>query len=376
MGDDVTSRVPGGGVGFRALIGAAALVVVVAGLDAAEDVLLPVLVAVFFAILAAPLMRALQRAGAPTPVAIGVVVVTVALILVGATGVLASTVRSFTAKAPKYEEPLRRLLVDSLARVRALGFETPDAADLTQLLQPDAMLSLAGQLLNAVVALSSQVVIVTITMTFILLEANELATKTRLAFGEDGAAERSFGEAPLQVQRYLVVKSIASASTGLLLGVYVYALGLDFAMMWGFLAFLLNFIPTIGSIVAAIPPVLLAIVQLGWMKAALVMAGYLVVNTSIGNIIEPRVLGRTLGLSPLVVFLSLLFWGWLWGPAGLLFCVPLTVMAKLVLEGSEDTRWIAIFLGSHRDLKDLERRRDAAPPSPGGSAGSGPSPSA
>lgn len=375
MADGVLGRVPGGGVGFRALIGAAALVVVVAGLDAAEDVLLPVLVAVFLAILTAPVMRALQRAGLPSTAAIGVVVVMVALVLVGATGVLASTVRSFTAQAPRYEEPLRRLLTDTLARARSLGLETPDAGDLTQLLQPDAMLALAGQLLNAVVALSSQVVIVTITMTFILLEANELAHKTRLAFGEDGAAERSFGEAPLQVQRYLVVKSVASASTGLLLGVYVYALGLDFAMMWGLVAFLLNFIPTIGSIVAAIPPILLAIVQLGWVKAALVTAGYLAVNTAIGNIIEPRVLGRTLGLSPLVVFLSLLFWGWLWGPAGLLFCVPLTVMAKLVLEGSDDTRWIAIFLGSHSDLVDLERR-GAAPVSPTGSAGSGPSPSA
>jgi predicted PurR-regulated permease PerM len=105
---------------------------------------------------------------------------------------------------------------------------------------------------------------------------------------------------------------------------------------------------------------MLAIVQLGPIAAAEVMVAYLLINLSLGNIIEPRLLGRTLGLSPLVVFLSLLFWGWLWGPAGMLFCVPLTVIAKLVLEGNEDTEWIAIFLGSGREVRDLARRKKHA----------------
>ncbi len=353
-----------GGAGFRALISAAALVIVIAGLDAAQDVLLPVVVAIFLSILTVPVLRGLQRLRVPTPLAIAVVVVLVALVLVGVTGILASTVRSFTDQLPRYEAPLRDLLDRTLGQLHAWGIETPEANELTALVRPDAMLSFVGQTVNAVIAVLSRVVVVTVTMTFILFEATDLADKSRLAFGEGGSAEMSFGQAPAQVQRYLLIKSLASAVTGVLVGLWVYWLGLDFPMMWGLIAFLLNYIPTIGSILAAIPPVLLAIVQLGWIGAGLVAAGYLAVNIAIGNFLEPRVLGRSLGLSPLVVFLSLLFWGWLWGPAGMLFCVPLTVIAKLVFETNDDTRWIAIFLGSHRDLKDWERRQAAAAHAP------------
>lgn len=348
-----------GGAGFRALISAAALVIVIAGLDAAQDVLLPVVVATFLSILTIPPMKGLQRIGVPTPLAIALVVVLVALVLVGVTGILASTVRAFTVEVPRYQEPLRELLATSLGQIRALGIETPAAAELTEYVQPDALLTFVGQTLNAVVAVLSRIVIVTVTMTFILFEASDLAEKTRAAFGEGGAAELSFGQAPMQVQRYLIIKSVASAATGILLGAWAHVLGLDFPMMWGLIAFLLNYIPTIGSILAAVPPMLLAIVQLGWVGSGLVTLGYLVVNIVIGNLLEPRMLGRTLGLSPLVVFLSLLFWGWLWGPAGMLFCVPLTVIAKLLFEGNDDTRWIAIFLGSHRDLLDYQKRTAA-----------------
>jgi predicted PurR-regulated permease PerM len=359
---DNTEPIPDrfGGPASRGLITAAALVVVVAGLDAAGDVLLPVLFAVFLAIVVLPLMRGLQRVGVPDPVAIAVVVVVVAAVLVGVTALLATTVRGFTAQIPHYKEPLEQLVEQILAQLHSLGFAVPELREALDMFSPEAVLSLVGQTVNAVVAVLSRIVIVTVTMTFILFEANDLAQKTRLAFGEGGAAEISFGQAPMQVQRYLLIKSVVSAVTGILAGTVCYLIGLDFPLMWGLTAALLNFIPSIGSILAAIPPVMLAIVQLGPIAAAEVMVAYLLINLSLGNIIEPRLLGRTLGLSPLVVFLSLLFWGWLWGPAGMLFCVPLTVIAKLVLEGNEDTEWIAIFLGSGREVRDLARRKKHA----------------
>ena len=116
-------------------------------------------------------------------------------------------------------------------------------------------------------------------------------------------------------------------------------------MLWGLIAFLLNYVPSIGSIIAALPAVLLALAELGPGRAVVILIGFLVINTVIGNVIEPRVMGRKLGLSPLVVFLSLLFWGWVWGPAGMLLSVPLTVMVKIILEGREGTRWIGVLLG-------------------------------
>ncbi len=243
-----------------------------------------------------------------------------------------------------------------MAQLRSVGIETPGSDELTEFLQPSTVMALVGQTLNAVVAVLSRLVIVTLTMTFILFETGDLARKTRSAFGEGGTTELSFGQAPVQVQRYLFIKSAVSLATGILTGSWCAMLGLDFAVMWGLIAFLLNYIPSIGSIIAAVPPILLAIVQLGFIEAGAVGLGYIATNVLLGNFLEPRLLGRTLGLSPLVVFLSLLFWGWLWGPAGMLFCVPLTVIFKLILEGNEDTQWIAIFLGSGRELRDRERR--------------------
>jgi AI-2 transport protein TqsA len=121
-------------------------------------------------------------------------------------------------------------------------------------------------------------------------------------------------------------------------------IGVDFAPTWGLLAFLLNFIPNIGSIIAAVPAILLALIQLGLPSALLTLLGYLVVNITIGNFLEPRVMGRSLGLSTLVVFLSLLFWGWVLGPIGMVLSVPLTMTAKIALAVNEDTRWLAVLL--------------------------------
>lgn len=343
-----------GGAGFRALVGAAAMVVVIAGLDAAQDILLPILFAGFLSILATPGMRLLQRLGVPTPLAIALVVIAVAGSLIGITAIFASTVRSFTAQIPQYEAPLQDLVQRTLDQLNAMGVVTPELGDLSELLQPSTVMALVGQTLNAVVGVLSRIVIVTLTMTFILFETSEIHRKIQLAFGEGGEVEMSFGQAPLQVQRYLFIKSSVSLVTGLLVAAWCGALGLDFAVMWGLIAFLLNYIPSIGSILAAIPPILLAIVQLGWVGAGMVGLGFVATNVFLGNFLEPRLLGRTLGLSPLVVFLSLLFWGWLWGPAGMLFCVPLTVIAKLLMEGNEDTRWIAIFLGSTRDANAMQ----------------------
>lgn len=344
---------PAQGRALRALIAAACVVIVLAGLKAAGDILLPVLFSVFLSILALPGVKFLKRVGVPGPLAILMVVLAVALVLVSVSGIIAGTVRTFTARIPAYEQPLQELLREGFVQLQAWGVAN-DLDDLTAMLGPHQVMGLVGQTLNATVAILSRVVIVTLTMTFILFEESELAQKTEVAFGRDAAVGGSFARAPEDVQRYLFIKTLISLLTGLLVGIWVYALGLDFALMWGLLAFLLNYIPTIGSIVAAIPAILLAIVQLGWVGALGVGIGYLTVNITLGNLIEPRLLGRSLGLSPLVVFLSLLFWGWLWGPAGMLVCVPMTVIAKLVLESNEDTRWIAILLGSAREVKEGE----------------------
>ena len=349
-----------GGAG-RSLLLMAAMVVVIAGLDAAGQIILPILFSVFLSILALPGVNGLKKLGLPTPLAILLVVALVSLFLVAISGIIAGTVRGFTAAIPRYQAPLQDLWTTSLATLERFGIGDQElVADF----KPGDVMPLVGQTIGAVAAIFSQIVIVTVTMTFILFEASELARKTEVALGGGSNTVSRFAEASDKVQRYLFIKTVVSAITGLAVGIWVSLLGIDFPMLWALLAFMLNYIPSVGSIIAAIPPTLLAIVTLGWPYAVAVALGYMVVNIALGNIIEPRLLGRSLGLSPLVVFLSLLFWGWIWGPAGMLFSVPMTVIAKLILEGSEDTRWIAVFLGSARDVREYEERakQRAAPP--------------
>ena len=193
-------------------------------------------------------------------------------------------------------------------------------------------------------------------MAFILAEATVFPAKLRAALGREDADLGRFVQITREVQHYLGIKTVISLITGILVGFWVWMLGVDFPLFWGLLAFLFNYVPTIGSILAAIPAMLLALVQFGVGPALVVVLGYLVINVIFGNIVEPHLLGRRLGLSTLVVILSLLFWGWVWGPIGMLLSLPLTMIVKIMLENTDDFRWIAVLLGS--GVRGVVRRRE------------------
>ena len=138
----------------------------------------------------------------------------------------------------------------------------------------------------------------------------------------------------------------------MLVALWLWGLGVDNALFMGLIAFFLNFVPAFGSFIAAIPGVLLAFVLLGPGAAALAVLGYVVVNVAVSYVVEPRIMGRHLGLSPLIAVVSLLFWGWLLGPVGMLLSVPLTMALKIWLENQETTRPLAILLGPSPRQRD------------------------
>ena len=173
------------------------------------------------------------------------------------------------------------------------------------------------------------------------------------------------------VKSYMAIKTGVSLATGTAVTVWLIVLGVDYPLLWGMLAFLLNYVPNIGSIIAAVPAVLLALVQLGIGSAAVTLAGIMVINIVMGSVIEPRFMGRGLGLSTLVVFLSLVFWGWVLGPVGMLLSVPLTMTVKIALDSGDDTRWIAIFLGPDDRSHDAHPGGDDPDSSPHESGKSG-----
>jgi predicted PurR-regulated permease PerM len=329
----------------RFLLTAASAVIVIAGLRAAQSLIIPFLFSVFLSIICSPAVVWLQRRGFPKLLAIVVVVFVLMGVLTGIGALVGGSVNEFIDAGPSYQARLNTLVDSWSDRLEEYDIDLP-SLEVRDYLNPGGFMSVLGSGLKGLASTLSNMFLIILTMVFILLEATSFPIKLRAAFGERGEDPLHLAQVTAQVQRYLAVKTAVSAVTGIAIAIWTAVLGLDFALVWGLLAFLLNYIPSIGSIIAAVPAVLLALVQHGPGTAVVVGIGYLVVNTVLGNIVEPNLMGRAVGLSTLVVFLSLVFWGWVWGPVGMLLSVPLTMIIKIGLENSEDLRWLALLLDS------------------------------
>jgi len=326
------------------LITLAAIVLVLAGLQAAKAIVVPFLLAAFIAIISAAPMFWLQRKGLPTWLALLIVILVVLLVGSLMAGLIVTSVRDLSGSLPAYDAKLRELTMMAVAWLQNLGIKV-SAPVLTELFDPGAAMKLVSTMLNALGNVVTNGFLVLMTVVFMLLEASSFPVKLGAVLGGDA----SLGQLDAfvsNVKHYMLIKTLISLATGVLVTVLVAVLGVDLPLLWGLLAFALNYVPNIGSIIAGLPAVLLTLVQFGPLRALMVAIGYVVINLLMGSLLEPRFLGRGLGLSTLVVFLSLLFWGWLLGPVGMLLSVPLTMTAKIALDSRDDTRWLATLLGA------------------------------
>ena len=327
------------------LVSIAALVIILAAARSAQEIVLPFLLAVFITIIAAAPVAWLQDKNVPSGLAVAIIVVTMIGLLFGASLVLAGSIESFSQTMPAYLERLQGSTETIVQWFDRVGINLPDAGILSAL-NPGAAMRLANSFLGSLTQLLSNTFLIAMTVIFMLLEASVFSEKIELIRNDAGKTLANIAGFLDVTKHYMAIKAVTSLITGFLISIGMALLGLDYPLLWGFLAFLLNFIPTIGSIIAAVPAVLLALLQLGFGSAIFVAVFFLAVNMLIGNIIEPRVMGRGVGLSTLVVFLSMVFWGWLFGPVGMLLSVPLTMLVKFAADANESTRWLAIILSS------------------------------
>jgi len=334
------------------LLSAAALVVVVYGMQAAKVLLVPFLLALFLALISVRPMLWLQRHRVPSVLA-ALLIVTAIMLVLGVVGTIVGTsIAEFTAALPTYQTRLTVIVTNTGAWFYDLiGKGRENLPPLTDLVDPGFAMGFAATILNAVRDALTNAFLILFTMVFILLEASSIATKARAAFGHGARGFRQARQFLNNLGRYLGIKTVVSLATGFLAWLITSLVGLDFPLLWGMLAFLFNYVPTIGSIIAAVPPVLLGLIQLGPAEAMTTAIGYLVINIVFGNFLEPRLMGYGVGISPLIVFTGLVLWGWVFGPVGMLLSVPLTMTLKMALESRDDTRWIAIMIGSERDAQ-------------------------
>jgi AI-2 transport protein TqsA len=329
---------------MRILIAAAALVIVIGGINQAQSVLESFLVAAFLSTLATPPVLWLRKRRVPSFIAVLIVVAAMVAVLLGVGGLVGASLNSFYAALPDYQARLH----DQVAAVHAFLARRGIPGTQQILLDyanPAAVMKLTARLVGGVGSALSNIVLIVLTVTFILLEASSFPVKLRAVLGDPRQRFPQFTRFVDDLERYMVIKTLVSLATGILVGILLYALGVGYPVLWGFLAFLLNYVPSVGSTVAAIPAVLLAFIQVGPARALIATAGYMAVNFILDNVIETKLMGRKLGLSTLVVFLSLIAWGSLLGPVGMVLCIPLTMTLKFACESNEGTAWIAVLLG-------------------------------
>ncbi len=340
-----SERVPG--AALRSLVAAAALVIVIAGMRAAADLIVPFLLALSIAIICLPPLAWMRAHRVPTGIAVAILVVVIVAGLSGVAAIIGNSTSNFIRELPHYQTRVQGLFDQLGALANHFGIQL-SVPGLRQALKPDAVFSLLGKFFTSFGAVLSNGLLIVITVLFILFEASILPRKIE-TFVQSHQYHRSlefFSNFVASVRRYVILKTATSLLTGISIGLILWLIGLRYALLWGLLAFLLNFVPYIGAVIAAIPAILLAYLQGGWVLFGETIAVYTVVYTIIGNFIEPAWYGQSLGLSTLMVFVSLILWAWVLGPVGMLLSIPLTMIIKMALEAHPDTRWIAVLIGS------------------------------
>ncbi len=348
----------------------AALVVVIAGLKAAQVFFVPVLLAFFIATVSYPVTAWLMRRRMPPTVAVVLTVLVdfaflAAVIVLGVVIVgdlqekwdteyynltKAKIEEASTSIAGKLEEwgvedgalKVKEFTQANLAELKSVKFGT--------------IMSLGTNVVGFALSFIASFGVVIILTVFMLSEAHGFSNRFGAIREARGPNFSRMSGAMLDTQRYLGMKTLISLATGLMAGILCWVAGLDFALLWGILAFVMNFIPVVGSAIASLPPILLALISKdgGMADAVVVAGGYGLINMFLDNFVQPLLLGRRFGLSILVVVVSVLFWGWLWGLVGIILAVPLTMILKVILDNSDEFRWVAIAIGQENKQQQEE----------------------
>lgn len=325
---------------FRALIGAAAVVIVVAGLRAAAPVLNPLLMSAVVVACAWPLQHSLRRRGLGPRLAMTTTVVVVLLGLVAFGAVIGYAAKALVATVPQYQERLTALLTESTTWIERFGVDV-SRSRLLELVSPSRVISLSAELLGHVGGAFSVTVLIVMLSIFLLIESNAVASRARARDGTTKLSpewQRRLDAVADDIQQYVWITLITGLMYAGVVWVILMAMGVDLAFLWAVVALVLSFVPGIGFILSMIPPVALALLEFGPVRAILLVVLLVVLNSVVDNVIKPRFMQEGFDLGPFVLFAAILFWAYVLGPTGALLAVPLTTAARRLLPGAESER--------------------------------------
>jgi len=340
--------------GLRFWIIAACVIIVLAGLKQSSFLINVFLMAMFITSVSLAPLHWLRKKGVPETLAIIIVILGVIVVASSTLVVIGSSAGNFADKLPFYEErftSLWRSIHDWLASNNFIDNDF----DPMQEINPANIFPMAGAAFASFGNVFTASLLILIVFIFMIFESRTFGRKMNFISPES----MTYGENIIsRIRKYFGIKFLTSLATGICITIALLILGIDFPVLWGFIAFILNFIPSVGSIIAAIPAVLLAFIQLSPLGALITAIVYFVINTVVGNVIEPQLMGKNLGISPLIVFMAMLSWGFILGPVGMLIATPLIIATKIVFDSRPVTRNIGLFMADEKEIKALEKQND------------------
>ena len=321
----------------------ACTIVLLGGVKIAGEIVIILFLAIFISSIFATVLTLLQNKGFPRFIAYIIVLSIFIAATLFTVYIINLSLQDFLSNLDSYEEKLNKLILSAITIAGEYGYEI-DKKMIFDTLNFGSFFGFTTSLIGSIGTFLSKFLLVIIGVAFILAETKSSQTKLKMLFGKNQRSLEHFELFSHNIKKYFIVKSFTSLLTGVLIGIMLILFGVDYPILWGFIAVLFNFVPVIGSLVAAIPAILLSLIDLDIQTTAYIIVLYFIINISISNVIEPKLMGKELGLSPLVIFFSLILWGWLLGIVGMFLAVPITMTLKIAFNSNHQTKWIALLM--------------------------------
>lgn len=336
----------------RFLIGTASLGITLFAVSAYGAFINTIIVALILGIVFTPFMVRLTKKRFPHWLALLTTMVTVVGIMVGLFLFFLYSLAQLNTAVPVYAAELEHLNEQVFDFFESIGADVEDLDSLAALIEPTELIDFVTELLSTLVGILSDGITVLLILAFLLVGASGFAAKTERLIHNGNPGLKRLYKFNNDIRHYIIITNNVGLAAGAINAIFLTIIGVDFAILWGVLSWLLSYIPMVGFILALIPPLLLGLLEFGWVTALVILVGFIAINSAIDDFIKPKMMGEGLDIAPVMVFISVVFWGLILGPLGAILAVPVTVGIKqLVLEPDPDNYWIAELI-SHKPVDD------------------------
>lgn len=343
--------------------GAAGLILIIGLRSIAQELISPILLAIFVAVLLNPIYKVFRRKGLSSTISMILMIITI-IVAMGLFGLFLSfTFHSLSDSLSDYTDNIREQIQISLETTsRYIGVDGVISKSTIETIPNEINTEKISTMLQRAISGLGTLIYLFVFIPFLaimmILQFDSMPKTISDELDKNTLAVKRFKKFSNSITVYIVARGKVNAFTGILFAIALALIGVEYAILWGILVAILSFIPYIGIVIASIPPVLIAFTTGGWVMASLVIISVIIVNVLAENVLDPYIQGQSNKISALTVIIALIFWVWLLGPVGGILSVPLTVLLKIILEEFDETKWIALIMeGNYSEGADQAKKK-------------------